>query len=52
MGVHQRGSRLSDADVKSIVTWLDALTGEIPYEYINPPTLPKSTPNTPAPTGD
>ena len=52
MGVHQRGSRLSDTDVKSIVTWLDALTGEIPHEYIKPPALPKSTPNTPAPTGD
>jgi len=51
MAVHQRGSRLSDADLKSIVTWLNALTGEIPYDYIKPPALPKSTPNTPAPVG-
>lgn len=49
MSVHQRGSRLSDAEVKSIVAWLDALTGEIPLDYIKPPALPSSTPSTPAP---
>ena len=52
MGVHQRGSQLSDANVKSILTWLDTLTGEIPFEYIKAPTLPKSTPNTPSPAGE
>jgi len=52
MAVHQRGYRLSDAEVKSIVAWLDALTGEIPLDYIKPPALPKSTPNTPAPAGE
>lgn len=49
MAVHQRGSQLSDADVKSIMTWLDSLTGEIPLDYIKPPALPKSTSSTPAP---
>lgn len=52
MAVHQRGSRLSDAEVKSIVTWLNTLTGEIPLDYIKPPALPKSTPSTPAPGGE
>lgn len=52
MAVHQRGSKLSDAQVKSIVTWLDALTGDIPLDYIRPPTLPKSTGSTPAPGGE
>jgi len=47
MAVHQRGSQLSDAEVKSIVTWLDTLTGEIPLDYIKPPALPKSTSSTP-----
>jgi cytochrome c peroxidase len=51
MAVHQRGSQLSDADVKSIVTWLDTLTGQIPHDYIKPPVLPKSTPATPRPAG-
>jgi cytochrome c peroxidase len=51
MAVHQRGNKLSDADVKSIVAWLNALTGEIPLDYIKQPALPKSTPNTPTPAG-
>jgi cytochrome c peroxidase len=33
--------------VKSIVTWLHALTGEIPAEYVKAPELPKSTARTP-----
>jgi cytochrome c peroxidase len=52
MAVHQRGSQLSDADVKSIITWLDTLTGQIPLDYIKPPVLPKSTPATPRPAGE
>lgn len=52
MAVHQRGNELSDADVKSIVAWLDTLTGEIPLDYIKPPALPKSTSSTPAPGGE
>lgn len=51
MSVHQRGSRLSDADVKSIVTWFGALTGQIPLDYIKPPALPKSNPGAPAVPG-
>jgi len=52
MAVHQRGSQLSDPEVKSIVTWLDTLTGQIPLNYIKPPALPKSKPGAPAPVGE
>lgn len=52
MAVHQRGAKLTDADVKSIETWLAALTGEIPADYIKPPMLPKSGPLTPSATGE
>ena len=51
MAAHQLGNRLSDAEVKSIVAWLDSLTGQIRLDYIKPPALPKSTPSTPAPLG-
>jgi cytochrome c peroxidase len=40
MGVHQLGIYLTDDDVKSIVTWLGSLTGDLPQQYIVPPTLP------------
>lgn len=49
MGEHQLGVELSAAQISSIVTWLKALTGEIPQQYIRPPQLPKSTPATPKP---
>ncbi len=53
MGEYQLAQKLSEADVKSITTWLKALTGEIPADYIKPPELPKSTSKTPkAETGD
>jgi cytochrome c peroxidase len=53
MAEYQLGNQLSEADVKSIATWLKALTGEIPADYIKPPELPKSTATTPkAETGD
>lgn len=42
MAVHQRGAKLSDADVNAISTWFDSLTGEIPADYIKAPELPKS----------
>ena len=42
MGLHEAGTHLSDADVHSIVTFLHALTGEIPQGYIQPP-APKPT---------
>ena len=52
MGHHQLGKELSDADVKSIVVFLDSLTGPLPKEQIAAPTLPPSTPSTPKPEAD
>ena len=52
MAVHQRGVTLTDAQVKSIETWMDSLTGQIPLSYIKPPELPKSTTQTPPPSGE
>ena len=52
MGRHQLGKELSDADVHSIVTFLDALTGPLPQEYIQKPQLPPSSPSTPRPEPD
>lgn len=42
MGKHQLGLELSEGEVGSIVTWLAALTGELPHAYIAQPTLPPS----------
>jgi len=36
MGRHQLGIELSPAEVNSIATWLESLTGEIPVDYIAP----------------
>ena len=52
MAVHQRGVTLSDAQVKSIETWMDSLTGQIPMSYIKPPELPKSMSQTPQATSE
>ena len=49
MAEYQLGKNMSDAQVRSIVTWLRTLTGDIPAEYIKPPELPKSTARTPKP---
>jgi cytochrome c peroxidase len=49
MGVHQLGMTLTPEQVKSIVTFLKTLTGELPAEYIKQPELPKSTAKTPKP---
>ncbi|HWV37356.1 MAG TPA: cytochrome-c peroxidase [Vulgatibacter sp.] len=49
MARHQVGKELSDAEVKSIVTFLGSLTGEIPEAYIAKPELPPSTDKTPKP---
>jgi hypothetical protein len=43
MAVHQRGVNLTDAQVKSIETWMGSLTGQVPMSYIKLPELPKST---------
>lgn len=44
MGRHQLGLEMSDAEVSSIVTWLKALTGELPRAYIARPVLPPGRP--------
>jgi cytochrome c peroxidase len=40
MGRYQLGVELSDDEAGAIVTWLGALTGELPSVYIQEPTLP------------
>lgn len=40
MGRHQLGLELSQAEVTSIVAWLNTLTGELPAHYIEKPSLP------------
>lgn len=40
MGTHQLGKDLGEPEVKSLVTFLEALTGEIPADYIKEPELP------------
>lgn len=49
MGATELDVDLSDADVSSIVTFLEVLTGELPSDYIKAPNLPKSSPTTPLP---
>ncbi len=49
MASHQLGKELNDEQTASIVTWLKALTGTIPKDYIAKPELPASGPNTPKP---
>lgn len=41
MGSHQTGASLDEQQIRSIVTWLGALTGEIPAAYIKQPVLPR-----------
>ncbi len=50
MGEYQVGKTLKPEEVKSIETFLKALTGDIPADYIKPPELPKSTARTPKPS--
>jgi cytochrome c peroxidase len=40
MAHHQLGVDLSEDEAKLIAAWLGSLSGEIPREYIAPPTLP------------
>jgi len=49
MAEYQLGKTLAPEQVKSIVTWLETLTGTIPAEYIVAPELPPSTDKTPKP---
>lgn len=41
MSEHQLDAKLTEAQVKNIVAWLNTLTGEIPKEYIKQPKLPE-----------
>lgn len=45
MAWHQLNQQLTESQVASISTWLKTLTGPVPLQYINEPTLPP----TPAP---
>jgi cytochrome c peroxidase len=47
MAEHQLGKVLSKEETTSIVTFLKALKGDLPKEYIAVPKLPESGPNTP-----
>ncbi len=49
MARHQLGKELRPDEVAAIKSFLDALTGEIPADYVAKPELPKSTPKTPKP---
>jgi cytochrome c peroxidase len=46
------GQAITDDQVKSIVTFLKTLTGDLPTDYIKEPQLPPSGPNTPKPSLD
>jgi len=52
MSEYQLGRELSEDEVASIATFLDALTGEIPTDYVQRPELPSSGPDTPGPRLD
>ncbi|MCS7026533.1 MAG: cytochrome-c peroxidase [Bryobacteraceae bacterium] len=42
MGEHQVEKPLTDRQAKAIVAWLRTLTGDLPWDYIKPPNLPRS----------
>ncbi|MBL8950909.1 MAG: c-type cytochrome [Myxococcaceae bacterium] len=42
MARHQLGEELDDDEVKGIVAWLEALSGEVPQDYIVKPQLPEA----------
>ncbi|MGK3989667.1 cytochrome c peroxidase [Sorangium sp. So ce136] len=47
MAWHQLGVEAKPEEVKAVVAFLKALTGDLPTEYIKKPELPPSTPATP-----
>lgn len=49
MATYQLGKELKDAEAKSIVAWLNTLTGELPMAYVAQPNLPPKSPKTPKP---
>jgi cytochrome c peroxidase len=48
MAWHQLGWELSEADVATLATFLESLTGKIDATYVARPQLPQSGPDTPA----
>jgi cytochrome c peroxidase len=48
MGRFQLGAPLQEEEVKSIVAWMQSLTGELPARYLKPPELPPDGPRTAA----
>ena len=50
MAEYQLGKKLSAVQVKSITTWLNTLTGELPPSLAAPPKLPPNGPKTPKPS--
>jgi cytochrome c peroxidase len=49
MARHQIGKELTDTQIASIITWLGALTGDLPMDYIKKPVLPPNGKDTPPP---
>lgn len=49
MAWHQLGKKLKPEETKSIVTFLNALTGDVPADYIKKPELPPNGKKTPKP---
>lgn len=49
MAYHQLGKEVSAQEIELVVTFLKALTGELPLDYAKAPELPKSTDKTPKP---
>jgi len=49
MAEYELGLELKPPQVEAIVAFLNALTGELPADYIRPPELPAATPKTPKP---
>ena len=47
MAEYQLGKQLTDEETASILTFLKALKGEIPTDYVKAPKLPESTADTP-----
>jgi cytochrome c peroxidase len=50
MGRHQLGLELEKGEVTAIVNWLNALTGEVPAEYVAEPQLPTEPTTVKSPT--
>lgn len=49
MARHQLGKSVTPQQISDVVSFLQSLSGEIPVQYIEPPTLPPNGADTPAP---